>query len=292
MLVKRLLEFPEEVRSRGRAAGAAPDLRLLDRGRRRLPRLLPRLPGGRSRGRGGREPRAWRSAWRRSGRSPPRWGCWESRLPSGCDAARPLQAAAPGGDLGAGRRGRLVAAASGLRRPGRGPVAARRAARAGDRGGGGGAGRRGDLRSPRPRRLPAAARSWSTATSPARGWPVSVGLAPAPGLHEYLRWEAEPRDVLQPVVLAGPARRRARNSSASAPAGRRRRPRPCSACRASPTWSPSCAAPTSWCCCWRRRRSPNRAACLAVAAQADAAVAGDRRSRGERPRRPRPADRC
>jgi len=32
-----------------------------------------------------------------------------------------------------------------------------------------------------------------------------VGLAAAPGLHEYLRWEAEPRDVLQPVVLAGPA---------------------------------------------------------------------------------------
>lgn len=32
-----------------------------------------------------------------------------------------------------------------------------------------------------------------------------VGLAPAPGLHEYLRWEAEPRGVLQPVALAGPA---------------------------------------------------------------------------------------
>lgn len=31
----------------------------------------------------------------------------------------------------------------------------------------------------------------------------SVGLAPGPGLHEYLRWEAEPRDVLQPVVLTG-----------------------------------------------------------------------------------------
>ncbi|HEY6731136.1 MAG TPA: hypothetical protein VI039_08940 [Solirubrobacterales bacterium] len=31
-----------------------------------------------------------------------------------------------------------------------------------------------------------------------------VGLAAAPGLHEYLRWEAEPRDVLQPVTLAGP----------------------------------------------------------------------------------------
>jgi Mrp family chromosome partitioning ATPase len=32
-----------------------------------------------------------------------------------------------------------------------------------------------------------------------------VGLATAPGLHEYLRWEAEPADVLQPVVLGGPA---------------------------------------------------------------------------------------
>lgn len=32
-----------------------------------------------------------------------------------------------------------------------------------------------------------------------------VGLAPAPGLHEYLRWESEPADVLQPVALAGPA---------------------------------------------------------------------------------------
>ncbi|HYQ78721.1 MAG TPA: hypothetical protein VEP91_06390 [Solirubrobacterales bacterium] len=34
---------------------------------------------------------------------------------------------------------------------------------------------------------------------------AQVGLAPAPGLHEYLRWEAEPADVLQPVALAGPA---------------------------------------------------------------------------------------
>jgi Mrp family chromosome partitioning ATPase len=32
-----------------------------------------------------------------------------------------------------------------------------------------------------------------------------IGLATAPGLHEYLRWEAEPADVLQPIVLAGPA---------------------------------------------------------------------------------------
>lgn len=34
-----------------------------------------------------------------------------------------------------------------------------------------------------------------------------VGIVAAPGLHEYLRWEAEAADVLQPVVLAGPAAR-------------------------------------------------------------------------------------
>jgi Mrp family chromosome partitioning ATPase len=33
----------------------------------------------------------------------------------------------------------------------------------------------------------------------------SIGIAASPGLHEYLRWEAEPRDVLQPVSLAGAA---------------------------------------------------------------------------------------
>ncbi|HET9198491.1 MAG TPA: hypothetical protein VFN92_09590 [Solirubrobacterales bacterium] len=34
---------------------------------------------------------------------------------------------------------------------------------------------------------------------------AQVGLSPSPGLHEYLRWEAEPADVLQPLALAGPA---------------------------------------------------------------------------------------
>lgn len=34
---------------------------------------------------------------------------------------------------------------------------------------------------------------------------AQVGLAATPGLHEYLRWEAEPADILQPIVLAGPA---------------------------------------------------------------------------------------
>jgi receptor protein-tyrosine kinase len=32
-----------------------------------------------------------------------------------------------------------------------------------------------------------------------------VGLDPGPGLHEYLRWEAEPADVLQPVAMTGSA---------------------------------------------------------------------------------------
>jgi Mrp family chromosome partitioning ATPase len=32
-----------------------------------------------------------------------------------------------------------------------------------------------------------------------------VGLTATPGLHEYLRWEAEPQGILQPVVLAGSA---------------------------------------------------------------------------------------
>lgn len=34
---------------------------------------------------------------------------------------------------------------------------------------------------------------------------AQIGLAATPGLHEYLRWEAEPQDILQPVVLAGSA---------------------------------------------------------------------------------------
>ncbi|HEX3239120.1 MAG TPA: hypothetical protein VHR18_03165 [Solirubrobacterales bacterium] len=34
---------------------------------------------------------------------------------------------------------------------------------------------------------------------------VDLGLEPTPGLHEYLRWEATPEQVLQPMALAGPA---------------------------------------------------------------------------------------
>ena len=77
---------PTRCARRRRAPRPAPDLRLLDRGRRRLPRLLPRLPGGRRRGRGVEASRL-ASAWRRSGRSPPRSGCSGSPRPSGCRQA-------------------------------------------------------------------------------------------------------------------------------------------------------------------------------------------------------------
>lgn len=36
---------------------------------------------------------------------------------------------------------------------------------------------------------------------------LELGLSPAPGLHEYLRWEASAAEILQPLVLAGPAAR-------------------------------------------------------------------------------------
>jgi Mrp family chromosome partitioning ATPase len=47
-----------------------------------------------------------------------------------------------------------------------------------------------------------------------------IGLDPAPGVHEYLRWEAEPADVLQPVALAGPAAAEAREPLACICGGR------------------------------------------------------------------------
>jgi polysaccharide biosynthesis transport protein len=34
---------------------------------------------------------------------------------------------------------------------------------------------------------------------------AELGLAEGPGMHEYLRWEASPPEILQPVALAGPA---------------------------------------------------------------------------------------
>jgi Mrp family chromosome partitioning ATPase len=48
----------------------------------------------------------------------------------------------------------------------------------------------------------------------------AVGLDQAPGLHEYLRWEATPQDVLRPLVLAGPASPIAAEPLAFIPAGR------------------------------------------------------------------------
>jgi hypothetical protein len=36
---------------------------------------------------------------------------------------------------------------------------------------------------------------------------ADLGLAGAPGLHEYLRWEATAAEILQPLALAGPAAR-------------------------------------------------------------------------------------
>jgi Mrp family chromosome partitioning ATPase len=48
-----------------------------------------------------------------------------------------------------------------------------------------------------------------------------LGLAAAPGLHEYLRWEATPPDVVQPLVLAGAAAEGAPAPLACVTAGRR-----------------------------------------------------------------------
>src|ERR1700744_3940312 len=47
-----------------------------------------------------------------------------------------------------------------------------------------------------------------------------LGLAAAPGLHEYLRWEATPPDVVQPLVLAGAAAEGAPAPLARVTAGR------------------------------------------------------------------------
>jgi MinD-like ATPase involved in chromosome partitioning or flagellar assembly len=49
---------------------------------------------------------------------------------------------------------------------------------------------------------------------------VELGLAPGPGLHEYLRWEATAAEILQPLVLAGPAARGATDPLVCVVAGR------------------------------------------------------------------------
>jgi hypothetical protein len=49
---------------------------------------------------------------------------------------------------------------------------------------------------------------------------VELGLSPGPGLHEYLRWEATAAEILQPLVLAGPAARGASDPLICVVAGR------------------------------------------------------------------------
>jgi tyrosine-protein kinase len=49
---------------------------------------------------------------------------------------------------------------------------------------------------------------------------AELGLREAPGLHEYLRWEATPAQILQPLTLAGPAARAAEHPLACVVAGR------------------------------------------------------------------------
>jgi Mrp family chromosome partitioning ATPase len=49
---------------------------------------------------------------------------------------------------------------------------------------------------------------------------ADLGLSPEPGLHEYLRWEATAPEILQPLVLAGPAARGASDPLVGIVAGR------------------------------------------------------------------------
>jgi Mrp family chromosome partitioning ATPase len=49
---------------------------------------------------------------------------------------------------------------------------------------------------------------------------ADLGLAPTPGLHEYLRWEAKPGDIVQPLALAGSAASTDAGSLACIVAGR------------------------------------------------------------------------
>jgi polysaccharide biosynthesis transport protein len=50
---------------------------------------------------------------------------------------------------------------------------------------------------------------------------ADLGLAASPGLHEYLRWEATAPEILQPLVLAGPAADGASGPLVCVVAGRR-----------------------------------------------------------------------
>jgi polysaccharide biosynthesis transport protein len=49
---------------------------------------------------------------------------------------------------------------------------------------------------------------------------ADLGLSPAPGLHEYLRWEVTPADIVQPLILAGSASSPEAGSLACVCAGR------------------------------------------------------------------------
>lgn len=49
---------------------------------------------------------------------------------------------------------------------------------------------------------------------------AALGLQPEPGLHEYLRWEAQPEEILQPLLLTGPAAAGAAGPIACVCAGR------------------------------------------------------------------------
>jgi Mrp family chromosome partitioning ATPase len=50
---------------------------------------------------------------------------------------------------------------------------------------------------------------------------ADLGLAPTPGLHEYLRWEAKPGEIVQPLALAGSAASTGAGALACVVAGRR-----------------------------------------------------------------------
>lgn len=50
---------------------------------------------------------------------------------------------------------------------------------------------------------------------------ADLGLAATPGLHEYLRWEATAPEILQPLILAGPASAGAATPLVCIVAGRR-----------------------------------------------------------------------
>jgi Mrp family chromosome partitioning ATPase len=50
---------------------------------------------------------------------------------------------------------------------------------------------------------------------------IDLGLPPSPGLHEYLRWEATPSQILQPLALAGSATSPATEPLVCIAAGRR-----------------------------------------------------------------------